>query len=413
MIDESDESGIFDVATVGGGIVGLATALGLAVAGYRVAVIERRRPERSRGRLGCDIRTVALSSASVDWLGELCGAEASGLGAIETMRVWEHDGAGLLRFSAPNGCEALAWVAENSALVSELWQAAQGRVTFIVPAGVTALVTSSDDIELVCRREDQSESEPAELRLRAQLVVAADGADSRVRELAGGEVRRQQTFHGEPQCAVATIARTRQPHRRTAWQRFGATGPVALLPLADEHTTAVIWSVAESVGKRLRDLDDDAFKRALTCETEEAGGGIEAVDRRVFLPLQQTLAKDLNPLPRVVLAGDAARALHPLAGQGVNIGLEDARAIVADLNTDRGDAGATNRWRDYAVRRRRRSKFMLALMNGLLAAYCGRAAGNPWMRLARNTATRCIDASAAAKAQLVREAFGLGPLASW
>lgn len=408
-----DDSGIFDVATVGGGIVGLATALGLAVAGHRVAVIERQPPERSRGRLGCDIRTVALSPTSVDWLGELCGTKASGLGAIETMRVWEHDGAGLLRFSTPNGCDALAWVAENSALVSELWQAAEGRVKFIVPASVTALAIRGDGIELVCRREDQSESESAELRLRARLVVAADGADSRVRELADGEVRRRPTFHGEPQCAVATIARTRQPHRRTAWQRFGATGPVALLPLVDERTTAVIWSVAESVGKRLRDLDDEAFKRALTHETEEAGGGIEAVDRRVFLPLQQTLAKDLNPLPRVVLAGDAARTLHPLAGQGVNIGLEDARAIVAELDTDRGDAGAANRWRDYAVRRRRRSKFMLALMNGLLAAYCGRAADNPWMRLARNTTTRCIDASAAVKAQLVREAFGLGPLASW
>ena len=404
-----DDSGIYDVATVGGGIVGLATALGLAEAGHRVAVVERRPPERSRGKLGCDLRTVALSSASVDWLDELGGIDRNALAPIQTMRIWEHDGAGSLRFGAPGGHDALAWVAENSALVAELWQAAERRVTFVVPASVTAIAPASECIELACQREDQS----AERRLRARLIIAADGADSRVRELAGGQVRCQQVFHGRPQCAVATVVRTRQPHRNAAWQRFGATGPVALLPVVDAHTAAVIWSVSESVGACLRNLDDEAFKRALTRETEGAFSGIEAVDRRLVFPLRQTLAKDLNPLPRVVLAGDAARTLHPLAGQGVNIGLEDARAIVAELSTGAGDPGAAGRWRDYAVGRRRRSKFMLALMRGLLAAYCGGAAGNPWLRLARNTATRCIDASAAAKAQLMREAFGLGPLASW
>lgn len=408
-----EDGGIYDVATVGAGIVGLATALGLAAAGYRVAVVERRPPERSRGRLGCDIRTVALGSASVDWLDELGGIERKALAPIETMRVWEHDGAGALRFAAPNGDGALAWVAENSALVAELWRAAASRVTFIVPASVTAMATGSDCIELTCRGEDQGQCEGDERRLRARLIVAADGADSRVRELAGVQVRCQEVFHGEPQCAIATVVRTRQPHRGTAWQRFGATGPVALLPLADARMSAVIWSVAESVGARLRDLGDETFKMALTRETEEAGGGIEAVDRRIVFPLRQTLANDMNPRPRVILAGDAARTLHPLAGQGVNIGLEDARAIVAQLSSGVGDPGAAKRWRDYAVGRRRRSKFMLALMRGLLAAYCGSAAGNPWLRLARNTATRCIDASAAAKAQLMREAFGLGPLASW
>ena len=429
---------IFDAATVGGGIVGLSAALTLAAAGYRVAVVERQPATRVTGDLGYDLRTVALSPASVSFLDELVGSrreptdgESSGhaprvadLAPIETMRVWEHDGAGELRFAATNGRtahareeqapahgDALAWVAENSALVTRLWQAAENRVTFLVPASLTALATGDDFVTLVYRREDDG----AERQLRTRLAIAADGAESRLRELAGTRMRIEASPKSGPQCALATVARTRDPHRNTAWQRFGATGPVALLPLAGERSVAVIWSVAESVGAGPRDLDDAQFQAALGNETEHVCGGFDAVDRRFFFPLQQALATDFNPMPRVILAGDAARTLHPLAGQGVNIGLEDVRAIASALGTSgaKGDLGAANRWRGYADSRRRRSKLMLALMRGLLAAYCGPLADNPWMRLARNATVRCIDSSPSAKAQLVREAFGLGPLASW
>ena len=417
MIEETD---IVDAAVVGGGIVGLAAALAVAAAGHRVAVVERELPARRRGELGYDIRTVALTATAVDFLDRLDGIDKRRLAAIETMRVWEHDGASSLRFDraqdgvAPAEATAtpsrvLAWVAENSDLVMRLWQAARTRVAMVAPASVTALVPASDCVTLVCRREGDG----GERLLRTRLAIAADGADSRLRELAGATIRREPQPTSGAQCAVATVVRTRCPHRNTAWQRFGATGPVALLPLVEECSMAVIWSVAESVGARLRDLNDDQFIAALDKETENACGGIEAVDARLAFPLRQTLASDLNPMPRVILAGDAARTLHPLAGQGVNIGLEDVRAIAAEAGIRRDDLGATERWRGYATQRRRRSKLMLALMRGLLSAYCGSFASNPWLRLARNSAVRCIDSSAAAKAQLLREAAGLGPLASW
>ena len=145
-------------------------------------------------------------------------------------------------------------------------------------------------------------------------------------------------------------------------------------------------------------------------EVEQVGGGIEAVAQRFTFPLRQSLARDFNPAPRVLLAGDAARTLHPLAGQGVNIGLEDARAIAAVARA--GDLGEGTRWRRYASARRQRSKLMLALMRSLLNAYCGANASKPWRRLLRNTGVRFIDSSATIKAQLVREAMGLGPLAA-
>lgn len=397
----------YDAAVVGGGIVGLATALALAAGGGHVAVVEREPPRRMRGDLGTDIRTVALTPASVDCLESLGGIERGELTPIEAMRVWECDGAAALDFRADG---PLAWVAEHSALTTRLWQTAAGRVDRFAPARVAALAHGNDAVTLDCR---QNEGDPTAnaLTIAARLVIAADGAGSQVRAMTGVAVRGAPVTRRGAQYAIATVARTVRPHRGTAWQRFGATGPAALLPLPDNRKMAVIWSTDETTHERLKVLDDDAFRAALENETEAVAGGIEAVDRRIFLPLGQTLAADPNPMPRVVLAGDAARTLHPLAGQGVNLGLEDVRAIAATA-TAGTDFGAAGNWRAFARQRRARSKLMMTLMRALLAAYCGPGADGPWMRLARNTAIRWIDSSAIVKAQLVREAMGLGPLAA-
>ena len=400
----ADGDCIYDAAVCGGGIVGLSAALALAAAGRRVALIERQPPARMQGRLGFDARSVALTPASVAFLRTLGGIDERELAAIETMRVWEYDGAATLRFSAR---APLAWVVENSALTMRLWQCAAERVTLFAPVELTALRIQPHSVVLTCQRGATREL------VEARLVVAADGGNSRVRSFTGATVRRETLPASGPQCAIATVARLRKPHRNTAWQRFGASGPVALLPFADAHTVAVIWSAAQAMIENLKTLNDDAFRLALDAEVEHVGTGgvgIEAVDRRFSFPLQQSLARDFNPTPRSVLVGDAARTLHPLAGQGVNIGLEDVRAIAAAASE--GDLGQPGRWRDYARIRRQRSKLMLTLMRSLLAAYCGANAGKPWRRLMRNAGVRFIDASAAIKAQLVREAMGLGPLAA-
>ena len=364
-------------------------------------MVERQPPKRLRGRLGFDPRSVALTPASVAFLTSLGGVERAALTPIETMRVWECDGTARLNFSAS---ESLASVGEHSALTTSLWRTAASRVEVIAPAAVADIVHERDAATVVV------DAAGAVRHVSTRLVIGADGAAGRVRALTGVAVRREAPLRSGPQCAVATVARTVRPHANVAWQRFGATGPVALLPLPDERSVAVIWSSADAVGRRLRQLDDDAFRAALDDETEGATGGFEAVDRRFSFPVEQTLAANFNPQPRVVLAGDAAHTLHPLAGQGVNLGLEDARALAASAPA--ADLGAPGRWTAYARRRRMRAKAMMALMRGLLAAYCGAPARNPWMRLARNAAIRRIDASEAVKAQLVREAMGFGPLAA-
>ena len=407
---------IHDAAIVGGGIVGLAAALALVAAGYRVALVERTPPARLRGSLGFDIRTVALTPSAAAFISDL-GAGRDGpalrdMAAIRTMRVWEFDGSASLTFEHP--C-ALARVAENSAITTALWRvaqahAAEGRLDLLAPASVVGVEPNLGHTTLTL--ENGPGGDCRTLTVSARLLVAADGDRSGVRALCGVAVRHDATpWHGM-QRAIATIAKTGRPHGDTAWQRFGATGPVALLPLRDERHVAVIWSAAESVSARLAALDDSAFVAALAEETEGVTDGFEAVDRRVSFPLRQTLATDLNPSPRTLIIGDAARTLHPLAGQGVNVGLEDVRALAAQASAG-GDLGATGRWRALARARRVRSKVMMGAMRALLTAYCGAHAVNPWMRLARNTAIRRIDASPQFKAQLIREAFGLGPLADF
>ena len=412
--DDPDATGrIYDAAVVGAGFVGLAVALALARQGRQVAVVEPTPPQRQRGVLGWDLRSVALAPPAAAFLGELLASTAPvpevspvpDMARIDAMHVWEHDGAAALDFAGQRE-QALALVMENSAWTTRAWQQTQQCGT-VVEAAATGLAAIGDAAELSINAAGGT----AERALRARLIVVADGADSAVRQLAGAGVRHLSWPPVGEQRAIATVARLRRPHRNMAWQRFGASGPAALLPLPDERHAAVIWSAAAADQAQRLALADEAFRQALDDELEAPAGGIEAVDRRLGFAIRQTLATDFNPMPRVVLAGDAARTLHPLAGQGVNLGIEDAQAIAQTAAAAGADLGADSLWRRYARQRRVRSKAMLGLMQVLLAAYgCARPNEGPWWRLARNVAVRWIDASAAAKAQLVREAMALGPL---
>jgi len=181
------------------------------------------------------------------------------------------------------------------------------------------------------------------------------------------------------------------------------------LPLPEKRSVSVVWSLPAGRYDQLLTLDGSAFAAALTHESESVLGEVAEVGERLSFPFGQSLVSDFNPMPRVLVIGDAARTVHPLAGQGVNLGLEDVQGIQEVTRHLKGDMGENNVWRRFAIRRHARARVMLQLMDFFDRTY--RASG-PYGRWARNLGVRTVNKVPALKYQLMREAMGLGPLAT-
>lgn len=384
-----------DVAVVGGGLIGITAALAAAQQGRRVALVEPNPPQVTRGEMGLDLRTLALSPASRELLQRLGGWDDGPAAAYRRMEIWEERGTRTMTFDAAEvGRGELGWIVENSPLCAALWTAAAGHDRVTVhhdrlvdlqpgPAGVALDLDGS--------------------QLQTRLLVAADGAASAVRERLGVSVQTYQTG----QSALATVVRTARPHQGTAYQRFLLDGPLALLPAADPHLCSVVWSQSEGQAERRRALSAMAFCEELEHAVQGRLGRVEAVDQRLAFPLKQQLAATFNPQPRVLMLGDAARVIHPLAGLGANLGLEDVSAMLGELEHLGGaaDPGSAGLWRAFDRRRQARSRLMLWLMAGLGQVY---SRGDPLSQWVRNTGVRWLDGALPIKRQIMQEAMGLG-----
>ncbi len=387
-----------DVVVVGAGLVGATAALAAADLGFGVALVERRRPRLGRGALGMDLRTLALSPASRAQL------EAAAVWCdlvpvpYRSMRIWEERGASELRFEAEAvGRAELGWILEAGCVTVALWRRLESH------PNVACYIDESP-----CLLAPEAEAVTVEMggeRLRARLVVAADGARSAVRGQLGVGVRELPT----DQTALATIARTERPHGAMACQRFLLDGPLALLPGRDPRTVSVVWSQSAALAERRQQLDDRGFRAALADASENCFGDILAVDRRLTFPVSQAIAESMNPHPRVLIIGDAARVVHPLAGLGVNLGFEDVAGLTRVLRGAAGkDPGTDGRWREFARRRRARGIAMMRFLAGLRAFYGLRQPLPHWLR---NLGVRFVDSAESIKRQLIREALGDGPIA--
>jgi len=258
------------------------------------------------------------------------------------MRVWDASGGGELSFDADLlGREQLGWIVENNLLADRLWAALPAAgVRLHCPARVESMEQgdASTDAGVRLRLDDGT-------RLEARLAIAADGADSTLRQLAGLQV----SAHDYLQRGVVAFVETEKPHEQTAWQRFLPGGPLAFLPFADGRSS-IVWTLPNAEADRVLALPDDAFDRELTSAFEARLGEVRVVSRRAAFPLRRQLA-DAYVSGKVLLMGDAAHVVHPLAGQGVNLGLRDVtrlRDAIADAQSRRADWSSPHRLARWA-----------------------------------------------------------------
>jgi 2-octaprenyl-3-methyl-6-methoxy-1,4-benzoquinol hydroxylase len=321
--------GEVDVAVVGAGVVGAACALALAKLGLDVALVEGREPPRWSAE-SPDLRVYAFAPDNALLLQE-CGVWEAVLNArapaYRRMRVWDCAGGGELAFDADAlGRDQLGWIIENNLLVDRLWASLPAAgVHMHCPARVESMEQDDGGVHL---RLDTG------TRVDARAAIAADGADSSLRELAGLHV----SAHDYAQRGVVAFVETDASNEATAWQRFLPTGPLAFLPFVDGRSS-IVWTLPDSEAARVLALDDDAFNRELTNAFAARLGDVRVVSKRAAFPLRRQLAESYIA-GKVLLMGDAAHVVHPLAGQGVNLGLRDVerlRALVVDAQSRRAD----------------------------------------------------------------------------
>ncbi|MBV6424446.1 MAG: 2-octaprenylphenol hydroxylase [Steroidobacteraceae bacterium] len=393
----------YDLAVVGGGAVGAAfAALAVREALYaagRVVVIERERPAPFVPGEAYDLRVVALSRASTRILataGAWDAIAAARVSPYERMRVWHESfavdsGEALVFDAAELGEPNLGFIVESRLIQSAL-------LASLEASGVTILAGAVEALSLA---PALAAVDIGGRRVTARLVVGADGGRSRVRELAGMPVSSRDF---EQQAIVANVM-TARAHEDTAWQRFLGYGTLAFLPLANGQCS-IVWSVGNERAAALRALDVPAFERELTQALDGALGEVRLASSRVAIPLIATRALHYVR-ERCALIGDAAHTVHPLAGQGVNLGFLDAATLAEELAGARAegeDPGALRILRRYERRRRPENELMSRAMGGF----------NDWLALGRGPVAQVarrglgiVNRMGPAKHFIARRALGI------
>lgn len=398
-----------DVAIVGAGIAGAALAVALSGEGLSITLIEAQPLDvaplpLTRGLHDFDARVSALTPRSRDFLaahGAWDTIAAYRHCAYHHMTVWDAHGTGQIEFDrAEVGAEELGYIVENRGIVHALLEqvAAARDITLLNPA----VLQSCSRLETARMQLTLQDGDT----LQADLVVAADGALSRVRDMMGFRCREWDYGHRAIVCTVET----ERSHQETAWQRFLPSGPLALLPLpgdAQHHYCSIVWSLQSHLVDDLLALDDHAFCAALEQASEARLGAVLGSSRRFAFPLRQRHAVEYVQ-PGVALVGDAAHTIHPLAGQGINLGLQDVAVLAEEILSGHHcavSAGQLELLQRYQRRRKGENLLMMAAMDGFKRLFEQESLPLRWLR---NAGMRKVDQVLPLKRQLMRHAMGLG-----
>ena len=388
----------FDVVIVGAGMVGSTLACSLAKTTLRVGVLEARPPVTAWDADSIDLRVSAVTAASQQifkGLGAWDEMVAQGVSPFREMHVWDAGGDGAIHFdSADIGEDRLGYIVENRVIQKALFDRMmmQENVEFICPARLTSMDIHSDtaDLELEGGR-----------RIKARLVVGADGGNSQVRQLAGIGT---QGWSYDQKAIVATV-KTTEPHRETAWQRFLPEGPLAFLPLRSGGCS-IVWTTSPARADELLGMDEQTFMDELTQAFDTKLGRIMECGPRAAFPLRLQHVNSYVK-ERLALIGDAAHTIHPLAGQGVNLGLLDAAALseVLGVAREKGhDIGAFHVLRRYERWRKGDNLLVMAVMDGFKRLF---GSSLEPLRTLRNFGLNLTNAAMPVKNQIMLHAMGL------
>lgn len=374
-----------DILIVGGGLIGASLMLALANTPYRVAIVDAT-PFSSRVQPNFDERSLALSPASVRILEMLniWPLLAPNACPIETIHVSERFGFGTAQLKG-DGQSPLGYVAEMQHINHALYQCLDLSQVF-APAQLIALDTRGN-VATIQKGDEQ-------FQIKAQLIVAADGADSSVREFCG--VTAQVKMFNQ-HAIVANIGLARS-HHHVAYERFTLSGPLALLPMADDRVS-MVWALAPDEASRVMSLNDRDFLRELQRTFGYRLGRFKRVGQRVSYPLRQVISQQ-HVVGSVVLIGNAAHTLHPVAGQGFNLGLRDV-AMLAQCISHQGISPAM--LAHYQQQRDSDQHSIIRLTDGLIQLFTSTI---PGVAMARRAGLLALDQIPALKAILARYARG-------
>jgi len=384
----------YDVVIAGAGIAGATLAATLAGSRFRVALVDGSAPANPDPQ-GYDLRVSAVTRGSEKIFRAVGAWErmvAARVSPFREMQVWDAGGSGAIHFdSAELGEACLGHIVENRVIVQALIDiaAAADNVDLYIPVAVEEVRDA--EAELTVALADGR-------NLSARLLVAADGARSPLRRHAGIESR-GWSYH--QQGIVATV-RTALSHRETAWQRFLSTGPLAFLPLADGRCS-IVWSNDDPRARELLALDDAEFAAELEQAFESRLGAILELGRRAAFPLGVANAERYSD-HRLVLVGDAAHRIHPLAGQGANLGVTDAAVLAELLYEVPEDPGHPALLQRYGRRRKGDVLATAATMDAFKRLFGAR---QPVLQLLRNTGLSLADRAGPMKQMVMEHAMGL------
>lgn len=383
----------FDVIVVGGGLVGSACANALAQSGHRVALLEARKLNVEDLTSGWDSRIYAISPGNAKWL-EALGIwnllDTNRICPITSMHIWGDEDAAELQFNAYEANTAnLGFIVENRQLQQSFWSR-------LPEAGVEVITGTATSVDW---QSDQAKVQLAGGRwLSAKLIVAADGGSSWTREQAGITAQ----AHQYEQMGVVANFETELPHRHIARQWFGVDGVLAWLPLPGNRIS-IVWSTSNNHAEHLQGLEAED----LAAEVAEAGkhilGNMRLTTPAAAFPLALLTAQQLVK-PRLVLIGDAAHLLHPLAGQGVNLGFRDAMTLVRTLAAGKPmqDIGDIMLLRRYERARKADMMAMQYMTHGLHGLFANQ---RPVMNKLRNWGLTLTNRQVVLKKYLIKQAI--------